>query len=703
MNRINIGIRLIVTILTILTIQVGSGYMGYMNINKLDKLIEKFDDKILPSVEFLLEGDRDLHQLLVAERSMALVSPDSTAFKSFLTSYQDNFEQAKTRFDKYAALAETQEEANFIKEYRTAMAQWQAISQGVVAGIESADDAGRKLAVERSLGQSKAMFDNMRSFIDKLTEIKLQQSEQFHTFGQNMVKEMQNTTLLFLGISLAMGVLLCVLLTRSITVPLKRLAAYAHETASGNFTAELHIKGTDEVAKMGRALQGIPKAIGAATGEFGRLVKAVEQGELAARADETHFEQGFAELVQGGNKLAQVYTNIIDAVPVNIVTLDKDLGIRFMNSIALENTGLTLEQAYAKKCSNIFQPQDGNEATFRAFESGHTEHGESVCTPGGKTLDTIYSASPLKDADGKILGVMKVITDLTEIKAAQHHMEQTAHTASDIATRLASASEELSAQIEQVGCGADIQLQRMNETATAMDQMNATASQVAQNAGGAAKGVEDQRTRAGEGAEVVRMTVEAIDGVNGQAGELKNTMQALGEKAEAIGQVMNVISDIADQTNLLALNAAIEAARAGEAGRGFAVVADEVRKLAEKTMAATKEVGDSISAIQDSAKLNIETTEGATKAIAHAADLAGRTGEVFAAILEAANANTARVQEIATAAEEQSAASDQVTAATAEVSRIVSETTVGMQASTQAVYELSQLSAELNNLMNAAR
>jgi methyl-accepting chemotaxis protein len=132
---------------------------------------------------------------------------------------------------------------------------------------------------------------------------------------------------------------------------------------------------------------------------------------------------------------------------------------------------------------------------------------------------------------------------------------------------------------------------------------------------------------------VVSDSVAAINTVQTQAKEMKNNLDQLGRQADQIGRIMTVIEDIADQTNLLALNAAIEAARAGDAGRGFAVVADEVRKLAEKTMNATKEVGEAIAAIQQGTQANIRGMDQSVSAIENATRLANQSGDALREIL----------------------------------------------------------------------
>ena len=147
----------------------------------------------------------------------------------------------------------------------------------------------------------------------------------------------------------------------------------------------------------------------------------------------------------------------------------------------------------------------------------------------------------------------------------------------------------------------------MTDTSAGMEQMSASIVEVARNSGQAASNAVKTQQEAGQGATLVRQVINSVNHVHEQTQAMKVDLTALGKQADSIGAIMDVINDIADQTNLLALNAAIEAARAGEAGRGFAVVADEVRKLAEKTIGATKQVGENISGMQTAARQSISS------------------------------------------------------------------------------------------------
>ena len=258
----------------------------------------------------------------------------------------------------------------------------------------------------------------------------------------------------------------------------------------------------------------------------------------------------------------------------------------------------------------------------------------------------------------------------------------------------------LASSSEDIREGTQVQRQRIHETATAMEEMNSTVLEVAKNASHAATQGTDARDKATQGAEVVGRSLEAMRASEQKALELRSAMGDLDNQAHAIGKIMTTIEDIADQTNLLALNAAIEAARAGEAGRGFAVVADEVRKLAEKTMHATKEVSDSILSIQRVAGLNVQSVEEAVKGLDYASSLAGESGSALGDIVTSTNQSAGQIQSIATAAEEQAATSEEINKSIDEINAIAGQTDELADASLAAIRRLEELAVSLSGLIN---
>jgi methyl-accepting chemotaxis protein len=268
---------------------------------------------------------------------------------------------------------------------------------------------------------------------------------------------------------------------------------------------------------------------------------------------------------------------------------------------------------------------------------------------------------------------------------------------------LVSASEQLNVEIGKIEHAVGDQERLTAETATAMEQMNATVLEVARNASTASEQANEARTKAVNGQSVVTKAMDAIGEVENSAREVKVGMDALGEKAQSIGTIINVISDIADQTNLLALNAAIEAARAGDAGRGFAVVADEVRKLAEKTMVATKEVGNAIAAIQKDVQGNISLVDQSGQAVRRATSCSGDSATSLNEIRGLVDNTTAQVQGIATAAEEQSATSEQINRAEKDISQLSSDIALGMRQSSGIMQTLAAQIKELEDVVATFR
>ncbi len=278
-------------------------------------------------------------------------------------------------------------------------------------------------------------------------------------------------------------------------------------------------------------------------------------------------------------------------------------------------------------------------------------------------------------------------------------MNDTSLRAAGMAEELDKDTTVIAVSIEQVSSGSALQQDRLNAVSGNVDEVNHVVSEIAASAKEAADSAAMTLEKAKQGAEVVVRSEESIRTVNTVAARLKEDMQELGHQAESIGQVMNVISDIADQTNLLALNAAIEAARAGDAGRGFAVVADEVRKLAEKTMYATKEVGDKIKSIQQSVADGVNNMNAAFVAVEESTQLVRESGHSLEEIVELAALNADNAHTIASAADQHSASSEAIAENIREVAGIADTTREGMEKVVPLIQEHRDIVHELHMLL----
>ncbi|WP_438819835.1 methyl-accepting chemotaxis protein, partial [Pseudomonas savastanoi] len=230
----------------------------------------------------------------------------------------------------------------------------------------------------------------------------------------------------------------------------------------------------------------------------------------------------------------------------------------------------------------------------------------------------------------------------------------------DGVTQIASAAEELSAVTEQTSAGVNSQKVETDQVATAMHEMTATVQEVARNAEEASQAAVAADRQARDGERVVNEAIAQIERLASAVGNSSEAMGALKQESDKIGSVLDVIKSVAEQTNLLALNAAIEAARAGEAGRGFAVVADEVRSLAQRTQKSTEEIEALIAGLQSGTQQATNVMDSSRELSTSSVELTRRAGGSLESITKTVSAIQAMNQQIAAAAEEQSATAEEI-------------------------------------------
>ncbi len=295
----------------------------------------------------------------------------------------------------------------------------------------------------------------------------------------------------------------------------------------------------------------------------------------------------------------------------------------------------------------------------------------------------IYGNDEIGELGGSINNMLHTVHGL--VVAVKGNTEQ-----------LASAAGQLHSTAGQMATGAEEVAAQVSTVAVASEEMSSTAQEIANNCINAADSTKQVDSSANTGRTIVEEMIRMMGAISNQVRTTSHTVAELGKRSDQIGEIVTTIEDIADQTNLLALNAAIEAARAGEQGRGFAVVADEVRALAERTTKATKEIGDMIRGIQKETHEVVESMEkGVSQARAGTLE-GGKSREALKEILAQVETLNAQVSQIATAAEQQTATTNEISGNIMQITEVVQETARGAQESADAASELSRLVDELS-------
>jgi methyl-accepting chemotaxis protein len=261
--------------------------------------------------------------------------------------------------------------------------------------------------------------------------------------------------------------------------------------------------------------------------------------------------------------------------------------------------------------------------------------------------------------------------------------------------RMASITAEVDRTSQEIAENSHAQSDASSGMAAAIEELTVSISMVANQAQDASQHTQQSRDKADEGAEVILSTVSGIQTISVTVRETSARIDALRNDSESISSVANIIKEIADQTNLLALNAAIEAARAGEQGRGFAVVADEVRKLAERTSKSTQEISSLLAKMQSSAKQAVDSMATAVEEVTQGVENARLAGESIQEIKEGSNTVVSVVEEISEAVREQSAASTSISQRIEQIAQMTERNTSAAESTAEAVHRMSDMSHEI--------
>ena len=530
-KNMKITTKLISGFSIILFFMVIIGLTGYLGVNDIRGHLNTIFDVRMPTIDYLIEADRDLQQLLVAERSLIFTRTKSEKFQTLIKDYEKNLEQAAQRWDKYKALATSDKEKALIPKYEAAREEWMAVSRQVVDGRLADTRQGRRLALDLATGLANDKFEAMRDYLDQLTEINLNYTQMDHKDANKTFKNSVTTIAWVSGLAFALGIMLMILISKGVTGPLKRVLAGLTDISQGegDLTSRLGYNSKDEVGQLAQA--------------FDRFIERLQD--------------------------------------------------------------------------------------------------------------------MIRDISGNVSRLTEAATAFLSIA---EKMAQGSGTTSEKSNTVAAAVEEMSVNINSISSSMEQSAGNTNSIASAAEEMNSTVDEIARNAD-QARGISE----------------EAVSRVEGATQE----MDALSQAAQAIGKVVETITDISEQVNLLSLNATIEAARAGEAGKGFAVVANEIKELANQTSTASNDIKSRIENIQ-------ETAQGTSSGINEISQVIRRVDDIISAI-------AASVEEQASVTREISASINQVSSGIQDINENVSQSSTVASDVSREISEVSRTAGEMND------
>jgi methyl-accepting chemotaxis protein len=463
--------------------------------------------------------------------------------------------------------------------------------------------------------------------------------------------------------------ILSVIIKKIIGIPVNTLTGMAKEVALGNVDLKIDYESKDEIGELAASFRDLL----ATQKEKAIAAESISRGDtdviISLRSDRDILSHSILKVAETNKELVKEFEYLIKAA------LDGKLKTRG-NS-------------------------DRFSGGYKELITGVNSLLEAVVAPvqeGSKVLERMAQGDFTARVTGEFKGDHQIITN--SINTVAESLNSALSQVSEAVQATASAASQISSSSEEMAAGSQEQSAQTTEVASAVEEMTSTIMENTKNASYAAEATKESAVKAKEGGKVVSETVDGMNRISEVVSQSAEAIYTLGQNSDKIGEIIQVIDDIADQTNLLALNAAIEAARAGEQGRGFAVVADEVRKLAERTTKATKEIAMMIKQIQKDTGSAVESMQKGTEEVEKGKALVNKAGSMLGEIISSSEKATDSVIQVAAASEEQSAASEEISKNVEAIRSVTQESTVGIQQIARAAEDLNRLTETLQNLVS---
>jgi methyl-accepting chemotaxis protein len=455
----------------------------------------------------------------------------------------------------------------------------------------------------------------------------------------------------------------------TLTKPIEIIKELLKQFSLGNFEQKMESKNNDEFGQMAVMLNKLRDSQLEKIDAAEKIASGDLELKINALSDHDVLSKSFEKMIDNLNKLV--------------------LEIKFLTTASIKgNSG-------ARGNTKVFS------GGYKTIIEGMNNTLDAVYEPINEAIETLEKVAA---GDFTVKITKEYAGDHERIKNSINYVTdslgKTLTEVSNVVSAAAKAAVEISSSTEEMAAGASEQSAQASEVASAIEQMTRTIFETTKNTTIAAEASKTAGSFAVVGGSVVKETIEGMIRISEVVKRSSDTVQDLGKSSNEIGEIVQVIDDIADQTNLLALNAAIEAARAGEQGRGFAVVADEVRKLAERTSKATQEIAVMIKHIQKNTEGAVQSMQQGTKEVENGHALAEKAGNSLNEIINGAERVVDIVTQVAAASEEQSSASQQITQNIELITNVTQQSAIGVRQIAQSAEELNQLTDNLQKLIS---